>query len=153
VPEVAAAAVAGWLIVLGWRRRHGASIVARWRFLGLQLLLVAWTAAALAVLFTSIERGLLGQPNMQVAGNGSSAALLRWFVDRSGARPPCVWVLSVPLAFYRLAMLAWALWLALALIGWLRWGWGSFAHGGLWRARAKREPEPPSGGAAAPGVG
>jgi len=32
------------------------------------------------------------------------------------------WVISVPLLVYRLAMLAWALWLALALLRWLRWG-------------------------------
>ena len=36
-------------------------------------------------------------------------------------------VSSVPLLVYRLAMLAWALWLALSL---LRWAWDSFTTGG-----------------------
>jgi len=30
-------------------------------------------------------------------------------------------------------MLAWALWLALALLRWLRWAWESLAAGGGWR--------------------
>ena len=33
---------------------------------------------------------------------------------------------SVPLLAYRLLMLAWALWLARALLGWIRWGWAAF---------------------------
>jgi hypothetical protein len=41
--------------------------------------------------------------------------------------------LSVSIWFYRLLMLAWALWLAFALLGWARWGWESYAAGGLWR--------------------
>ena len=39
----------------------------------------------------------------------------------------------MPLLVYRAAMLAWALWLALALLRWLRWGWGCFTAGGGWR--------------------
>jgi len=34
---------------------------------------------------------------------------------------------------YRLLMLAWALWLAFALLGWLRWGWQCFSRNGLWK--------------------
>jgi hypothetical protein len=30
-------------------------------------------------------------------------------------------------------MLAWALWLAQALLRWLRWGWLCFTSGELWR--------------------
>ena len=33
----------------------------------------------------------------------------------------------------RIAMLAWAVWLALALLKWLKWGWECFTNGGLWR--------------------
>ena len=50
-------------------------------------------------------------------------------------------VLSVPLWVYRLAMLAWALWLARALVGWLRWGYESWSAGGTWRPL--RAPRPP----------
>ena len=91
------------------------------------------TFAALGNLFWSIENGLLGLPEMQIAGNGSAASMLRWYLDRAGATLPRPWVLSVPLMVYRLAMLAWALWLAQALLRWLRWGWDCFSGGGLWR--------------------
>jgi hypothetical protein len=30
-------------------------------------------------------------------------------------------------------MLIWALWLALSLLKWLKWGWESFSKGGLWK--------------------
>ena len=75
---------------------------------------------------------------MQVAGNDSSAYNLRWYADRIGWTLPRPWVVSLPLGVYRLAMLAWALWLAHALLGWLTWGWERFSTGGLW----KRAPEP-----------
>ncbi len=74
---------------------------------------------------------------MQIAGNGSSAQTLRWFHDRVTTELPLAWVVSVPLMAYRLAMLAWALWIAWALLSWLRWGWGAFSAGGLWRAEAR----------------
>ena len=37
------------------------------------------------------------------------------------------------LMVYRLLMLAWALWLAYALLRWARWGWECFSDHGLWR--------------------
>src|SRR5262249_19814317 len=68
----------------------------------------------------------------QIAGNGSFAGSLRWYVDRSGETLPRPWAVSVPLVVYRLAMLAWALWIAQALLGWLRWGWDAYTAGGTW---------------------
>ena len=99
----------------------------------MQLLLVGWTLLAIGILFFAIQQGLLGSPDMQIAGNGSSAALLRWYQDRSVAVLPQAWVISVPLLVYRLLMLAWALWIAQALLRWLRWGWDAFGTGGYWR--------------------
>ena len=132
-PLVAAAVVAGWLLALGLRREKGATVRRDKVFDLCQLLLVVWSLAALGILFWSIQQGLLGTPEMQIAGNGSTASQLRWYVDRAGAVPPTAWMLSVPLLIYRVAMLAWALWLALALLRWLRWGWESFTTGGGWR--------------------
>ena len=131
-PSAGIALVAAWLLALGWRARRGADVPGRWFDL-LQLALVALTLAALAVLFTAIRQGLLGQPEMQIAGNGSSASLLRWYQDRTEPALPRPWALSLPLPVYRLAMLAWALWIAQALVGWLRWGWRCFSAGELWR--------------------
>jgi hypothetical protein len=146
VDVVAAALVAGWLLALGLRRAHGAGLSPR-RFDLLQVGLVLWTLVATAVLFTAIERGLLGQPEMQVAGWGSSASALRWFSDRAGSALPTGWVISLPIFVYRLAMLAWALWLASSLVRWLPWAWQGFSTGGVWKKRppkvaAEKKPAP-----------
>jgi hypothetical protein len=74
---------------------------------------------------------------MQIQGNGSSGSELLWYQDRASGPLPDAWVLWVPLWVYKVAMLAWALWTAQALLGWLRWGWSCFGEGGLWRARPR----------------
>jgi hypothetical protein len=135
-PAWVAAVVVGWLLALGWRERHGAALNDN-RFNLVQVLLAVWTLAALAALFVSIEQGLLGLPEMQISGNGSTAETLRWYHDRSGPELARTWVVSVPLAVYRVAMLAWALWIASALLWWLRWGFAAYGNGGLWRASAR----------------
>jgi hypothetical protein len=134
--------IVAWLLALGWRRQRGAAAAGR-AFNLLRVLLAAATVAALAGLFWSITNGLLGLPEMQISGNGSSASNLLWYLDRSGDVLPRPWVLSLPLVLYRLAMLAWALWLAQALLRRLKWGWGCFSEGGLWRPRQKKGPPPP----------
>jgi hypothetical protein len=132
VPVWMGAVVAGWLFALAWRRERGAAL-APLAFDAAQVALATATVAALAVLFEAIRQGLLGAPEMQIAGRGSSARLLRWYQDRSDGALPAASVFSVPLFVYRAAMLAWALWLAVALLSWLRWVWDGFSRGGLWR--------------------
>ncbi|OGQ11701.1 MAG: hypothetical protein A2138_15655 [Deltaproteobacteria bacterium RBG_16_71_12] len=110
VPIVVAALVAGWLLALGWRQRQP-ELSPVWFNLR-QLLLAGWTAAALIGLLASIHEGLLGAPDMQIEGNGSSSTLLRWFADRAAGPLPIASVVSVPMMAYRVAMLAWSLWLA-----------------------------------------
>jgi hypothetical protein len=139
VPLVAAAAVAGWLLALGWRNEHPQQ--PGWlRFNLRQLALALWSLVALGILVAAIHEGLLGRPDMQIAGPGSSHYELRWFQDRiaAAATLPEPWVVSVPVLVYRLAMLAWALWMARSLLAWLRWGWTAFSRGGWW----KRKPRP-----------
>jgi hypothetical protein len=136
--------IVGWLLALGWRRAHPPHGDAA--FVSLQVLLVAWTAVALVGLVIALHQGLLGLPDMQIRGNDSTRELLRWYQDRSAAELPTAFALSVPMLVYRLAMLAWALWLAHALLGWLRFGWDAFGTGGLWRSGALRRPrvQPPA---------
>lgn len=134
------ALVVAWLIVLGLRARHAPP--QRWGTVGFNLLQIALaflTAVALAVLISAVPRGLLGLPDMHVAGNGSTAWQLSWFADQTVDALPRGGVFSVSLWFYKIAMLLWALWLANALIGWLRWGFDAWTRGGYWR---KREPKP-----------
>jgi len=141
VPIAAALIVVGWLFAVGWRRERGADLSTS-SFDLVQVLLIAWTLVALGTLFFAIQQGLLGEPRMQIAGNGSSLAVLRWYQDRSAAILPRPWVISVPLLAYRLLMLAWALWIAAALLGWLRWAWECFATGGSWRPLRKAPSTP-----------
>lgn len=129
--------VVGWLLALGWRQRlapERLEAMSAWRFDLAQLAVVGWTLVALLGLLAAIQQGLLGPPRMQIAGNDSQAGLLRWYLDRSGPQLGEVLVVSVPMLVYRLLMLAWALWLALRLLDWLRWGWQVFSQPWLWRA-------------------
>ncbi len=129
------ALVVAWLIALGWRAR-GVRPGSDLAFNLLQVALAVLTALALMALIGAVPRGLLGLPDMHVAGNGSTAWQLRWFADQSTGALPHAGVFSVSLWVYKLAMLAWALWLANALIGWLRWAFGAWSEGGYWRKRA-----------------
>ena len=136
-----------WLILLGLRARGVSSTRVSGRgFNLLQLGLAALTALALLVLVAAVPKGLLGLPDMHVAGNDSSAWNLHWFADQSSGLLPGGGVFSVSLWVYKIAMLAWALWLANALIGWLRWGFEAWTQGGYWRPRAPKVvavPPPP----------
>jgi hypothetical protein len=131
VPVWSSIFVALWLLALGWRRAR--DVENNFVFDLRQIFLAGLTVAALCVLVVSIERGLLGIPVMQIEGNGSSDSLLIWFQDRVGALLPRPWVVTLPMWVYRGVMLAWALWLAFALLKWLKWGWACFSEGGLWR--------------------
>lgn len=140
VPVASGVLVAGWLPALAWRAKAG-SRLGDWAFNALQVALALLTLIALAVLLIAVQKGLLGLPDMQVAGNGSDAYNLKWYQDRSEALLPRPWVISGPLWAYRVLMLAWALWLAHSLLDWLRWGWNAYAAGGLWRARQRKPKE------------
>lgn len=131
--------VVGWLFALGWRERSGRQLGDE-AFKALQCGLAMLTLLALASLFWAVQNGLLGLPDMQIAGNGSDAWNLNWYQDHSDTTLPRPWVISAPLWSYRLLMLLWALWLAYALLDWLRWGWSCFARDGLWRTSPKKPP-------------
>lgn len=131
-PAPVAVLVVAWLFALGGRAKLPET-TGKTVFNLVQTALALLTLAALAGLVVAVQQGLLGTPEMQVSGNGSSAYMLRWYQDRVEDVLPEASVISVSLWFYRLLMLAWALWLAFSLLRWLRWGWDCFATNGLWR--------------------
>ncbi|NEX23163.1 hypothetical protein G3480_23175 [Thiorhodococcus mannitoliphagus] len=135
--------VTGWIFALGLRRRLDEG-VAPWRFNLTQIGLALLTMLALMALVGAVQQGLLGSPDMQIVGNGSSGTLLSWYQDRAGPLLPDLWVFSAPMWVYRALMLAWALWLAFRLLDWLRWGWQGFSHPQLWRERVKSKERPRS---------
>ncbi len=62
--------IAGWFIAIGLRKRL-LQEQREWLFNIAQVLLVIWFIAAMSGLWSSIQRGLLGIPDMQIQGNGS----------------------------------------------------------------------------------
>ena len=144
VPAPVAVLVVAWLLALGYRCREKVPDNA-WVFNLTQLILGAMTLAALAGLYAAIEHGLLGIPDMQIAGNHSTRLQLNWTQDRIAGILPTPWVLSLPLWIYRLLMLAWSLWLAFSLVAWLGWGWGCFSRERLWKPlQLRRKTKPAS---------
>ncbi|MGB6041578.1 MAG: hypothetical protein WBF93_00350, partial [Pirellulales bacterium] len=133
VHVAAAMFVVGWLFLLAWRgkeERHQAHFLP---FNLMQVGIVLFTLVALGILVAAVAAGLLGDPKMFILGNGSSQTYLKWFQPRVGTELPDPYVVSVSVWFYRLLMLCWALWLAAALLRWLKWGWSQFSNGECWK--------------------
>jgi hypothetical protein len=139
IPAPVAAVVIAWLLLLGLRKKRGHEIRQVTTYNIIQVFLAVLTLAALAALFFAIQQGLLGHPDMQIGGNGSTGHTLHWYQDRADSLLPTAWVITVPLFAYRISMLLWALWLAIALLRWLRWGWDCFSDTTVWK---KAPPKP-----------
>ncbi len=150
VPLPAALAVVGWLFLIEWRGGDAPQQLGRWSYNLLQVFLILLTATALGILLVAVGEGLLGNPEMFIAGNGSSREMLRWFEARSENLLPQPGCYSISIWWYRFFMLAWALWLAASLIHWLRRGWQAFSSGGCFRPRPKKASAPPPLPQAAP---
>ncbi|MDH3646732.1 MAG: hypothetical protein OER80_08160 [Gammaproteobacteria bacterium] len=119
------AVVAVMLLAHSWREQN--VIENRWRFDLVQLALAALIVAAAIALVTAIPLGLLGTPDMHIAGSRN------WFIDQSEGPFPATGVVSLPLWVYKALILVWALWLAFALMRWLPWIWRAFSNGGYWK--------------------
>lgn len=140
------ALTAAWLLVMRWREGWQPGEMPRWRYNAVQVVLAAFTLIAIVTLvFSGIRNGLLAQPDMHIAaayspGGGGFA----WFVDQTRGAIEGPTVISVPMWVYRGLFFAWALWMAFALVRWLRWAFKAWKSGGLWRG----EMEPGAEGAA-----
>jgi hypothetical protein len=119
------------LLALGYRRRQYPDAIRGFNWVQVGLVLLVLSSGS--VLLWSIQQGLLGEPRMQVMGNGSWAYQLNWYQDRSGEVLTQSRVYSLPITVYRWLMLAWALWLAFSVLKWSKWSWDSFSHGGRWK--------------------
>jgi hypothetical protein len=137
----AAAVVAGYFLALGWRRDR-VRIERAWLHNLVLIGLAAWTVAAVVVLFMAVKQGLLASPDMGIAGNDSHDGQLRWYSDHAAGWLSTGWVVSLPLIAYHLVMLAWAFWLASAMIRWSRWVWSCFSETGRWRPMRRPRPAP-----------
>jgi hypothetical protein len=98
-----------------------------------QIAYVIFAVVAVVTLLQVVKNGLLGRPSMMVQGWGSSDHLLRWYQDRSGGMTPQATMDSLPLWVWRVAMLAWSVWLALTVVRIAKWVWAAFSAGGRWQ--------------------
>jgi hypothetical protein len=138
VEPLIALIVVGWLFALAYRAEYqptGPRL-----FYLVQVMLVLFTLVALGCLAYAVHQGLLVPPDMQVQGMLSSHNFVQWYADRTPGDLPAVTVWTAPVWIYKAIMLLWALWLAVGLIQWLRFGWTSFRKG--W---PPRQPGPPRG--------
>ena len=129
--------ILAWLFLLAWRGKREPNSQHWLAFNFGQLGLILLTIIALSILVFIVSRGLLGQPEMFIRGNGSFAGALTWFTPASGTELTRPEIISISIWFYRLLMLVWALWLANAVIGWLQLAWKNFTAGGAWRSRPR----------------
>ncbi len=143
VPLPAALLVVAWLFSLSWRGRESFLRLPVWGYNLLQIGLILITALALGVFVAVVAEGLLGNPEMFIAGNGSTRSALRWYLARCGEILPQPGCISISIWWFRLLMLIWALWLAASLLRWLRLAWVNFSTGGCFRAGAKKPPAVP----------
>lgn len=141
IHPVGALLVVGWFFVLDSRKRTDISSPA-W-FALRQLFVIGYTLMTFGLMVWAVEAGLLGAPQMSIEGPGCSESHLRFFVDRSEGALPVATLLTVPVWIFRAIMFVWALWLAVSLVKWARWGWGGFKEGGLFRP----DSAPPRGAA------
>jgi hypothetical protein len=133
----ALAVVAVWLLACGAREKWQPD-VDWWRFNLIQVGIGGLTVLALLFIISTLPSGLLGTPDMHVAGNNSYGNVLGWFADRSTSVLPVATAVTVPLWVYKVLILAWALWLSFALLRWLPWVWQCFSSHGYWRQRLSK---------------
>lgn len=145
VHPLTALVAVGWFFAFAYRGHPRFLTAPAWaRNLG-QAGLAGWTLVFLGILIGAVSAGLLGRPEMFILGNNSSATSLNWYQARTGTTLPEAGCVTVSIWFYRLLMLAWALWLALALLRWLKWAWLQFSLGGAWHSGSAAPTPPPLG--------
>jgi hypothetical protein len=133
--------IVSWFFILAWRRFKPPSNFVIHNML--QIFVAVWTLVTLGCLVAAVYTGLAVQPDMQVAGAGSTNTSLTWYVDRIDGALPTPALYSTPILVWKLVMLAWALWLAWSLVQWARWGWKAVSHETLWRPYPAPAPLPP----------
>jgi hypothetical protein len=143
VPLFLALIVVAWLFFLAWRGRESFLRLPPLGYNFLQVVLIGVTAFSLCIFIGIVAQGLLGDPRMFIEGNGSTRTNLSWYQPRSDASLPTPGCYSVSIWWFRILMLAWALWLAASLIRWLRWAWQQFSTGGCFRKAEKKQATPP----------
>ena len=121
-----------WFIAIWWRNRNDLGGIESPYYAFGQLVFLMVSVLAIAVLVATVPLALLGQPDMQITGNGSNARDYFWYADYSATSLPTAWVISLPRWIYLIAMFAWSIWLAAALVNWVRLAWQAVSKPQFW---------------------
>lgn len=116
-------------------KRDVLRIASRVQYNVVQVLLAFMAIVSAEGIYAALKKGLLGQPLMIVTGNGSYSTKFNFYLDRVDELLPQPMVYSFPIFVYRLVMLLWALWLAMALLKWSKWLWQGYISEGLWKKK------------------
>ena len=143
VHPIAIMVVIVWFFLLAWRGSDRAVESRPIWFNLTQLAIMILAVPVVGIVLFALHRGLLGTPEMMVQGNGSRSTSLRWFAQRTDSVLPEAGVISVSIWYYRFLMLAWAMWLALSALRWVKWGWQQFTRKGFWKSSPKKIVSPP----------
>lgn len=132
--------VAAWFLAVELRKKHAPE--SPFWFNAMQVGFFCWGLFVAVALFRAVHEGLLGIPDMQVVGNGSTRELLHWTQDRSGSILPQPWVIVCSMYAYRAVMFVWACWLAANAVNWSRLAFEAFRENGMWRKIQIRRKRP-----------
>jgi hypothetical protein len=128
---------AAWLFVMSWWKKYEPKFEPQ-QFNLVQLVLGLFSIVAIFGLVSAIPDGLLGTPDMRVETYSFGSGQLQWFQDQADSALPQASVFSIPLIYYKAAMLLWALWLSFALLRWLPWAWQCYTAHGLWKGKVAK---------------
>ena len=127
-----------WVVIavlaLQGRERLEVQNMRPWIFNATQLLLGVLALFFLVALIAGVKNGLLGVPDMQVAGGGSSNWQWQWYQDRQGMEYVSAGMLSLPMWIWKGLMLIWSFWIASRVIVWGKLAWAAASRGGMWRS-------------------
>ncbi|MFO1495833.1 MAG: hypothetical protein U1F26_14370 [Lysobacterales bacterium] len=145
--------VAIGFLALDARQRYLPGALGKWSFDLIQLLVAGLTVAAFLALVAAIPAGLLGSPDMHIAGGTGAYSSPGWLADRASGMLPQAQAISLPMWAYKAAMLLFALWLAYALLRWIKLAWQALTHGGGWKPLRRAAQTAPAAPAATPAPG
>ncbi|NVJ49769.1 MAG: hypothetical protein HWE11_05245 [Gammaproteobacteria bacterium] len=128
--------VTAWLIALEAHKRYQDKL-GKDAFNLTQVFLALFSVISLLVLLASVPMSLLSRPDMGIVGNASSGYQLQWYLDQSSGQLPTISVISLPIWVYKSLMLAWALWLAFSIVGWIKWAWSVLNQASFFRSNEK----------------
>ena len=137
-----------WAVGIWWRGRMNVDVVSDRNFRLLQVATWAITGLGVAALIFTVVNALFTPANMYVSTFDSGSLQtsfqrslkhvgLVWYSDVSDTILPTAWMLSLPRWVYQLTMLGWSLWLAFALVRWVRTSVVTITNPVPWRSTKK----------------